>query len=101
MNSKEIAELTTKAIEELAGALEAGHSETRAQYLAGIGRFHKYSLHNVMLMVLQRAVTCCYTSLESMNMRSCALLEASDGRVAHFLRTIQYLFEYGVRFSAT
>jgi hypothetical protein len=27
----------------------------------------------------QRAVTCCYTSLESMNMRSCALLEASDG----------------------
>jgi hypothetical protein len=25
------------------------------------------------------AVTCCYSSLESMNMRSCALLEASDG----------------------
>jgi RNA-directed DNA polymerase len=34
---------------------------------------------NVMLIARQRAVTCCYTSLESMNIRSCALLEASDG----------------------
>jgi hypothetical protein len=33
----------------------------------------------IMLSARQRAVTCCYTSLESMNMRSCALLEASDG----------------------
>jgi hypothetical protein len=32
-----------------------------------------------MLIARQRAVTCCYTSLESMNMRPCALLEASDG----------------------
>ncbi len=43
MNSHEIAELT-KAIEELALALEAGHSEALPQYLAAIGRFHKYSL---------------------------------------------------------
>jgi hypothetical protein len=43
MNSLEIAELTTKAIEELAGALEAGRSEALTQYLAAIGRFHKYS----------------------------------------------------------
>lgn len=54
MNSQEIAKLTTKAIEELAGTLEAGHSETLTQYLAAIGRFHKYSLHNVMLIVLQK-----------------------------------------------
>ena len=54
MNSHEIAELTTKAIEELAHALEAGHSEALTQYLAAIGRFHKYSLHNVMLIVLQK-----------------------------------------------
>jgi N-terminal domain of anti-restriction factor ArdC len=54
MNSQQIAELTTKAIEELAEALEAGHSEALAQYLAAIGRFHKYSLHNVMLIVLQK-----------------------------------------------
>lgn len=34
---------------------------------------------NIMLIASQRAVTCCYTSLESMDMRSCALLEASNG----------------------
>ncbi len=54
MNSQEIAELTTKAIEKLALALEAGHSETLTQYLAAIGRFHKYSLPNVLLIVLQK-----------------------------------------------
>jgi len=54
MNSHEIAALTTKTIEDLAAALEAGHSETLKRYLAAIGRFHKYSLHNVMLIVLQK-----------------------------------------------
>jgi NAD(P)-dependent dehydrogenase (short-subunit alcohol dehydrogenase family) len=34
---------------------------------------------NIMLIARQRAVTCCNTSLESMNMRSRALFEASDG----------------------
>jgi hypothetical protein len=53
-NSHEIAERTTKAIEELSEALAAGKSETLTQYLAAIGRFHKYSLHNVMLIVLQK-----------------------------------------------
>jgi antirestriction protein ArdC len=54
MNSQRIAELTTKAIEELSVALAAGKSETLTQYLAAIGRFHKYSMHNVMLIVLQK-----------------------------------------------
>jgi antirestriction protein ArdC len=54
MNSHEIAERTTKAIEELSEALAAGKSETLTEYLAAIGRFHKYSLHNVMLIVLQK-----------------------------------------------
>ena len=54
MNSLQIAELTTKATEELASALEAGHSEALTPYLAAISRFHKYSLHNVMLIVLQK-----------------------------------------------
>lgn len=54
MNSKQIAELTTKAIEELAGALAAGHSEPLTAYLRAIGRFHKYSLHNVLLITLQK-----------------------------------------------
>jgi antirestriction protein ArdC len=54
MNSQQIAELTTKTIEELSAALAAGKSETLTQYLAAIGRFHKYSMHNVMLIVLQK-----------------------------------------------
>jgi hypothetical protein len=54
MNSQQIAELTTKAIEELSTAMAAGKSETLTAYLAAIGRFHKYSLHNVMLIVLQK-----------------------------------------------
>jgi antirestriction protein ArdC len=54
MNSHEIAELTSKAIERLTLALEAGHSEALRQYLTAIGHFHKYSLHNVMLIVLQK-----------------------------------------------
>jgi antirestriction protein ArdC len=53
MNSQKIAERTTKAIEELSEALAAGKSEALTAYLAAIGRFHKYSLPNVMLIVLQ------------------------------------------------
>jgi hypothetical protein len=54
INSQEIAERTTKALEELSEALAAGKSETFTAYLAAIGRFHKYSPHNVMLIVLQK-----------------------------------------------
>lgn len=54
MNSQQIAELTTNAVEELASALEAGQSEVLTRYLAAISRFHKYSLHNVLLIVLQK-----------------------------------------------
>jgi hypothetical protein len=43
MNSHEIAERATKAVE-VAGALEAGHSPALTQYLVANGRFHKYSL---------------------------------------------------------
>jgi hypothetical protein len=43
-NSHEIAEHATKAVEELAGALEAGHSPALTQYLVANGRFHKCSL---------------------------------------------------------
>jgi len=79
MKSEQIKEITEKATEQLVAALNAGHSEALTGYLKAIGRFHRYSLHNVMLIASQRAVTFCYTSLESMNMRSCALLKASDG----------------------
>jgi hypothetical protein len=79
MKVEQAKQIVSAAIEQLCQALERGHSETLRNYLAAIGRFHRYSLRNVMLIASQRAVTCCYTSLESMNMRSCALLEASDG----------------------
>jgi hypothetical protein len=63
----------------LVAALESGHSEVLTAYLGAMAKFHTYSFGNIVLIARQRAVTFCYTSLESMNMRSCALLEASDG----------------------
>ncbi len=40
-----------RATEQLVAALKAGHSETLTGYLKAIGRFHRYSLHNVLLIV--------------------------------------------------
>jgi hypothetical protein len=79
MKLDEINRKTKEAVDYLVESLESGRSEVLVQYLAAMGRFHHYSFGNVMLIARQRAVTCCYTSLESMNMRSCALLEASNG----------------------
>jgi hypothetical protein len=79
MKLEEINNRTKDAVTYLVEALESGQSEVLTQYLSAMGRFHNYSFGNIMLIARQRAVTCCYTSLDSMNMRSCALLEASDG----------------------
>ena len=79
MKLEDIKNKTKDAVDYLVQSLESGHSEVLTQYLGAMARFHTYSFGNVMLIARQRAVTCCYTSLESMNMRSCALLEASDG----------------------
>ena len=79
MKLEEINNKTNEAFSFLVAALESGESEVLTQYLNAMARFHTYSFGNIMLIARQRAVTCCYTSLESMNMRSCALLEASDG----------------------
>jgi hypothetical protein len=79
MKLEEINDRTKDAVSYLVEALESGQSEVLTQYLSAMGRFHNYSFGNIMLIARQRAVTCCYTSLDSMNMRSCALLEASDG----------------------
>jgi hypothetical protein len=79
MKLEEIKNKTKDAVDYLVQSLESGHSEVLTQYLGAMARFHTYSFGNVMLIARQRAVTCCYTSLESMNMRSCAKLEASDG----------------------
>jgi DNA-binding phage protein len=79
MKVEEIKNKTNEAVSYLVAALESGQSDVLTQYLNAMARFHNYSFDNIMLIARQTAVICCYTSLESMNMRSCALLEASDG----------------------
>jgi len=54
MNSENIKKTTNQAIEQLVAALNQGRSETLTQYLAAIGRFHHYSLRNVMLIASQK-----------------------------------------------
>ena len=79
MKLEEVNTRTKEAVDFLVAALESGHSEVLTAYLGAMAKFHTYSFGNIMLIARQRAVTCCYTSLESMNMRSFALLGASDG----------------------
>jgi antirestriction protein ArdC len=55
MKSEQIKEITAKATEQLVAALQSGHSEALTAYLKAIGRFHRYSLHNVLLIALQKA----------------------------------------------
>src|SRR6266513_2878148 len=54
MNSENIKKVTNQAIEQFITALNEGRSETLTQYLAAIGRFHRYSLRNVMLIASQK-----------------------------------------------
>ncbi|MGH9864668.1 MAG: ArdC-like ssDNA-binding domain-containing protein, partial [Candidatus Acidiferrales bacterium] len=50
MKSEQIKQITSKAIEELGAALNSGRSEALTNYLAAMGRFHRYSFLNVMLI---------------------------------------------------
>jgi antirestriction protein ArdC len=54
MKSEQIKQITEKATDQLVAALQQGHSETLITYLKAIGRFHRYSLHNVLLIDLQK-----------------------------------------------
>ncbi|MBI1874652.1 MAG: hypothetical protein HYS05_12330 [Acidobacteria bacterium] len=54
MNADELKKLTTEALNQLSAALEQGHSENLTALLKTIARFHRYSLHNVCLIVSQR-----------------------------------------------
>jgi antirestriction protein ArdC len=54
MKSEQIKEITDRATEQLIAALKAGHSEALTGYLKAIGRFHRYSLYNVMLIASQK-----------------------------------------------
>jgi antirestriction protein ArdC len=54
MKSEQIKEITEKATEQLVASLNAGRSEGLTSYLRTIARFHRYSLHNVLLVALQK-----------------------------------------------
>jgi len=54
MKSEQIKEITEKATEQLVAALQQGHSEALTSYLKFIGRFHNFSLHNVLLIAMQK-----------------------------------------------
>jgi N-terminal domain of anti-restriction factor ArdC len=54
MKSEQIKEITDRAAEQLVAALQAGHSEALTVYLKAIGRFHRYSLQNVLLIASQK-----------------------------------------------
>lgn len=54
MKTTELKKMTAQALEQLADALEQGRSEQLESYLAMLGRFHRYSACNVLLISLQR-----------------------------------------------
>ena len=54
MNSEEIKQLTERFIEQLVESLRQGKSESLVEYLRMAARFHRYSLHNVLLIALQK-----------------------------------------------
>jgi hypothetical protein len=54
MNVDDLKKLTTASLNELAALLEQGRSERLIALLKTMGRFHRYSLHNVCLIVAQR-----------------------------------------------
>lgn len=54
MNADDLKKLTNESLKELAELLEQGHSERLISLLKTMARFHRYSLHNVCLIVAQR-----------------------------------------------
>jgi antirestriction protein ArdC len=54
MNTDNVKQLCDEALTKLAAALEAGHSDALKAYLATMGRFHRYSWGNVLLIAMQK-----------------------------------------------
>ena len=54
MRIEEARKLADDALQELGAALERGQSEMLRKYLAAMGRFHRYSLRNALLITAQR-----------------------------------------------
>ena len=54
MLKEQIKTLANDALAQLAIDLEAGNSQTLTAYLAAMGKFHRYSLNNMLMIVSQR-----------------------------------------------
>jgi hypothetical protein len=54
MKIEEARRMADTVLQQLAAALERGQSETLRAYLAAVGRFHRYSLRNALLIEAQR-----------------------------------------------
>ncbi len=54
MKNEQAKALADEALDKLADALERGHSDTLRNYLSVMGRFHRYSWGNVLLIATQR-----------------------------------------------
>lgn len=55
MKAEQAKKLTDQALDELAQTLEQGKSESLTAYLAVMGRFHRYSFGNVLLIMMQKS----------------------------------------------
>src|SRR5436189_4322656 len=53
MKTDELKQLTTDALDKLAALLDQGHSHRLTALLKTMGRFHRYSWHNVCLIASQ------------------------------------------------
>jgi antirestriction protein ArdC len=54
MSDEKVRKIAEEALERLTAALEAGQSEALKNYLSAMGRFHRYSWGNVLLIASQR-----------------------------------------------
>ena len=54
MNADDLKTLTTDSLDRLAALLDAGQSDGLTAFLKAMGRFHRYSVHNVCLIASQR-----------------------------------------------
>jgi antirestriction protein ArdC len=55
MKVEQAKQIANNAIEQLRQALEEGHSGRLREYLAAMARFHRYSLHNILLIASQKS----------------------------------------------
>jgi hypothetical protein len=54
MNTDNLKQTCDEALSKLATALEAGHSDALKAYLSTMGRFHRYSWGNILLIAMQK-----------------------------------------------